>query len=83
MPQTEGYLYDRKTFIVQATGLTCKHYTRLERPARDKHSTLLEPFVSYKEKSVMNTTTGAKKLFSSSLVVFSNKLECFHLEPTL
>jgi len=25
------------------------HYTRLERLAREKHSSLLDPFVSYKE----------------------------------
>jgi hypothetical protein len=29
------------------------HYTRLERLARDKHSCLLGPFVSYKENEVL------------------------------
>jgi hypothetical protein len=28
------------------------HYTRLERLAADKHSSLLSPFVSYKENKV-------------------------------
>jgi hypothetical protein len=29
------------------------HYTRLERLARDQHSILLDPFVSYKENEVL------------------------------
>jgi hypothetical protein len=33
-------------------GLIQKHLTRLERPARSKHSSLLGPFVSYKENKV-------------------------------
>ncbi len=31
------------------------HYTKLERPGKNKHSSLLGQFVSYEEKSVVNT----------------------------
>jgi hypothetical protein len=31
---------------------TCKHYTRLERSIRDKHSSLFHLFVKYKGKNV-------------------------------
>ncbi len=31
---------------------TCKHSTRLEWPARDKHSSLMGQFVSYEENKV-------------------------------
>ncbi len=34
-----------------ASGLTHKHQTRLERLARDKHSSLLRTFVNYSRKS--------------------------------
>jgi hypothetical protein len=37
----------------QTTRLVNKHDTMLERPARDKHVSLLDPWVSY-EKSVVN-----------------------------
>ncbi len=33
-----------------APGLIHKHYTRLERPARDKHSSLVQTFVNYGRK---------------------------------
>jgi hypothetical protein len=35
------------------SGITHKHLTRLERPARNKHSSLLGPFVSYKGNKVL------------------------------
>ncbi len=38
----------------EALDLACKYYTWLKRPAKDKHSSLFEPFVSYKEKSFSN-----------------------------
>jgi hypothetical protein len=34
--------------------LTSKHLIRHEKPARNKHSSLLGPFASYKEKRVVN-----------------------------
>ncbi len=36
------------------SSLTHKHYTRLERFAKDKHSSLFGPFVSYEEKGFVN-----------------------------
>jgi len=38
--------------------LTHKQITKLERPARDKHSRLFGPFVSFKEKKFYNTGPG-------------------------
>ncbi len=35
-----------KKLIVQIPGFTHKHYTRMERPSRDKHSSLLLKFVN-------------------------------------
>ncbi len=34
--------------------LACKYYTWLKSPAKGKHSSLFEPFVSYKENSFTN-----------------------------
>ena len=39
------------------------HYTRLERLARDKHSSLLGPFVSYEEKVVLIIRLETDKTF--------------------
>ncbi len=38
-----------------APGLTHKHWTILEKPARDKHSSLLRAFVNYGLKKFYNT----------------------------
>jgi hypothetical protein len=38
----------------QAPGLAHKHYIRMERLDRDKHSSLLQKFVNYKQKKVYN-----------------------------
>ncbi len=43
-----------------------KHYTQLERPARDKHSGLFGPFESCEEKKkVLNTASVHNTSFSS------------------
>jgi hypothetical protein len=34
-------------------GLSCKHETRLEKLAKDKHSNLLQKFVNYGRKKVL------------------------------
>jgi hypothetical protein len=44
--------------------------TGLERLAEDKHSILLGLFISYEEKSVMNTAVIIFKVYANSLVVF-------------
>jgi hypothetical protein len=44
------------------SGLKQKHYNRLERLVRDKHSSLFLPFVIYKEKRVVNTAPGPLQL---------------------
>ncbi len=41
----------------QAPGLTHKHQTRLERLAKDKHSTLFKKFVTYGRKKIHNIVT--------------------------
>jgi hypothetical protein len=38
----------------KAPGLTCKHWTRLDRSAREKHSSLLRKFVNYGRKRFYN-----------------------------
>jgi hypothetical protein len=42
-----------RSFSKVSSGLTHKHYTRLERVAKDKYSSLLGPFVSYAEGEVL------------------------------
>jgi hypothetical protein len=39
-------------------GLSCKHETRLERLARDKHSNLLEAFANYGHKIFTTLISG-------------------------
>jgi hypothetical protein len=41
-----------RCFTRLGSGLTYKHHTRLERLARDKHSSLLQKFVNYGHKKV-------------------------------
>ncbi len=48
-------IYDCNMLIIQATGLAHKHFTRMERPARDKHSRLLVPFVIFMAPGYPNT----------------------------
>jgi hypothetical protein len=50
------------------SGPTRKHFTRLERPVSNKHSSLLVIFVSYGEKSVENTAPGASIIKHFGLV---------------
>jgi hypothetical protein len=40
-----------------------KHYKQLERPARDKHSSLFGPFESYEEKKVIRHTGNCTQHF--------------------
>jgi hypothetical protein len=46
-----GALERSSTWV--GSGLTKKHYTRLERLAWDKHFSLFSLFASYKEKKVL------------------------------
>ncbi len=41
-------------FTWVGSGLTCNHYTRMDRLARDKHSSLLRKFVNYGQKKFYN-----------------------------
>jgi len=41
-----------------------KHYTRLEKPAKDKHSSLLRTFENYGCKKFDNTGPSSYTLFS-------------------
>ncbi len=69
------------TFLVLPSGihqLTLKHYTRLERPSMDKHSSLLQTLQITAEKKFLTFCPGvnATILFpSSSLICNKNKLE--------
>ncbi len=45
---------ERCSTLMQATGLTHKHYVRLERLARDKHTSKLRKFVNYRRKKFYN-----------------------------
>jgi hypothetical protein len=54
------------------------HNTRLERLARDKHSSLFGPFLCYKETVVFHTVSGVHNTsFSSELSNGPNKIEWY------
>ncbi len=40
-------------FIVQVPGFTYRHYTMLEKPARNKHSRLFSAYKNYEENKVL------------------------------
>jgi hypothetical protein len=44
----------RCSTLGQAPGFSHKYYNRMERPARDKHSCLLQTFVNYRSKNFYN-----------------------------
>jgi len=62
-------------------GLTYKYLTRLERPIRDKRSSLFFLFVSDEEKGFISLRPVANliKLFSFSFMKRPNKLECSYV----
>ncbi len=52
----KGFIWVEPFWGTPLNCTTCfarKHKTKLERPARDKHSSLLSPFISYKENDVL------------------------------
>jgi hypothetical protein len=54
--------------------------TRLEKLARDKHSSLLQKFINYGEKGFITLGSGGAnimKLFSAEFTNFYAELECF------
>ncbi len=53
-------------------GLTCKHMTRLERPAKDKHSSLSQTLVNYGRKEFYNVDVRSRSRTMQSLTM-SNK----------
>jgi len=53
------------------SGLTCKHNTRLERLAREKHSSLLRTYVNYRCSKVF-VKTGAISRFRKQQKLFHN-----------
>ncbi len=62
-----------RCFTWVGSGLTCKHVTRLERLARDKHSRLLRKYVNYVRKKFYSTGPGAAiiKLFTAVITAVS------------
>jgi hypothetical protein len=62
-------------------GLTCKHSTRLERQARDKHFILFGLFVSDREdKMFLRLKFGITRLFLLYLTNIPNKLVCLYFD---
>ena len=63
------------------TGFSCKHWTRMERPARDKRSRLLRKFVNYGLKKFYNIGSGPNvvKLLFSVFYDLRNKLKYLSL----
>ncbi len=51
--------------------ITRKHYTRMERLPRDKHSSLLSPFVSYNLKILKNRPSKCLSLASLAILIQS------------
>ena len=49
-----------RCFTREGSGLTCKHYTRLEKLAMDKHPSLLQKSVNYGQKSFITLAPGLK-----------------------
>ncbi len=56
--KARAYL-SKSSFRFSTPGLTFKHYTRLERLVRDKHTSLLRTFVNYGRKFFITWTPGA------------------------
>ncbi len=50
----------RFSLLGQTSGLTHKHWPMLERPAMDKHFSLLRTLVNYERKKVCNFGPGVK-----------------------
>ncbi len=67
-----------RCFTRVGSGLSRKHYTRLERLATDKHLSLLRKSVNYGRKMFYSTGPWCQglKTHSSYLTTGSNKLEC-------
>jgi hypothetical protein len=59
-----------KCFDQEGSGLTHKHQTSILRLARDKHSSFLQKFVNYRQKSFITFTPEAKK---KSIYLASNE----------
>ncbi len=55
-------------FTWVGTSLTCKHLTRLERPARDIHSGLLRKFLNYGRKKFNNTDPWFQSKLSNCII---------------
>jgi hypothetical protein len=66
-----------RCFTWVGSALTCKHYTRLERLARDKRCSLLQTVVTYGHKKFYNIVPRCQShdTVSSSLTLLQNKLE--------
>ncbi len=75
--------YERSQYV------SALYYTRLEMFAGDKHSSLLGPFISYEENSVVKTAPGFApeaciiKLIMAVIYGFRNKLEYLSLNTRL
>ncbi len=54
------------------SGLMHKHWNRLERPAKDKHFSLFSQFVSYIEKSYINSVD---KVVQTFFVLIDSQVE--------
>ncbi len=66
-------------------GLTQKNYTKVERPAKDKHSSLLRTFVNYVHTTFYNIGPGVNVIntFSTSMMLRTNNVPGKSLWPSL
>jgi hypothetical protein len=67
--------YLSEATLVQAPGLTLKHYTRLERPVSDKRSSLLLTFVNCGFENFYNICTRCTKTSVSSRRYFTSSFD--------
>jgi hypothetical protein len=67
----------KRCFTRVGSSLTHKHYIRLEKPIRDKHSSLLRTLLNYSRKKFITLCPAIIfiKLFALSLSLRENKLE--------
>jgi hypothetical protein len=59
-----------RCFTWVGSGITRKYYNRLERLARDKHSSLLHKFANYGQKSFITLGSGPKIIKLITAVIY-------------
>ncbi len=74
-----------RCFTLVGPGLACKHWTRQERLAREKHSSLLQTSINYDSEKFYSTGPRClciKSFLAWWFMLWSDKLVCFcHCKP--